>query len=125
MFVSFYFRMEPIDSLKNKDCYAVRQSQLISILRNAIASSLNDAITSSLDDTMNDALKNIISQKNPPFTEFECRRMKLPQLKYEVQIRKLRIVGTGKGGAAKKIDYINALLGRQIVGKVVRSLDHE
>ncbi len=100
-----------IDSLSSNDRYSVTRGQLISILQSTIVS------------TFNDELKNIEEiNKPPPFTEYQCRQMKLPQLKYEVHTRSLMVVGTGQGGAAKKIDYIDALLGRQKTRKVVRSL---
>jgi hypothetical protein len=94
----------------NKD-YSVTQSRLFSILQIVIV------------DVFDDELKNIKEiNKLPLLTETQCRQMKLPQLKYEVHIRGLMVVGTGQGGAAKKIDYIDALLGRQKPRKVIRSL---
>ena len=100
-----------MDSLSSNDCYSVTREQLISILQSTIVS------------TFNGELKNIEEiNKPPPFTEYQCRKMKLPQLKYEVNTRGLMVVGTGQGGASKKIDYINALLGRQQPRKVARSL---
>ena len=96
----------------DKDCYSVTQSQLILALQNTIMLSFNDE------------LENVKADQNklPSFTDSQCRKMKLPQLKYEVQNRGLMVVGTGTGGASKKIDYINALLGRQASRKVVRSI---
>ena len=96
----------------DKNYYSVTQNQLISTLQSTIVS------------TFNDELKNIKMEQNElyPFTDSECRKMKLPQLKYEANIRGLMVVGTGTGGAAKKIDYINALLGRQATRKIVRSV---
>ncbi len=100
-----------MDSLSDKNCYAVTRGQLISILQSTIIS------------TFNDEMKNVIflTQNEPPFTELECRAMKLPRLKYEVHTRGLMVVGTGKGGAAKKKNYVEALMGRQKTRKVVRS----
>jgi len=86
-------------------------------------------LSSIFNDSLRIAFNNELKRINPPqqrppsFSEFECRKMKLPRLKYEVQLRRLNVVGTGKGGAPKKLDYMNALLGRQTVGKVVRSLN--
>ena len=98
-----------IDS-SNKD-YSVTRGQLFSILQSVIV------------DVFDDELKNIEKvNKLPLLTEIQCRQMKLPRLKYEVHIRGLMVVGTGQGGAAKKIDYIDALLGRQKPRKVIRSL---
>ncbi len=94
----------------SSDCYDVTRDQLISILQSTIKS------------TFNDELKNVkMTQNKPPFTEIECRSMKLPRLKYEVHTRGMMVVGTGKGGAAKKKNYVEALMGRQTTRKVVRS----
>ncbi len=99
-----------MNSLSDKDCYDVTRDQLISILQSTIISAFNDE------------LNNVkVTQNKPPFTEFECRVMKLPRLKYEVNTRGLIVVGTGKGGAAKKKNYVEALMGRQKTRKMVRS----
>jgi len=91
--------------------YSVTQGRLFFMLQSVIV------------DAFDDELKNI-EEKNklPPLSEAQCRQMKLPRLRYEVQIRELMVVGTGQGGAAKKIDYIDALLGRQKPKKVSRPL---
>jgi len=119
--------MPSTDSLKNGDCYVVGQSQLLSVLRDVIPSSFNDGIASSLNDAIIEETKKIRKPQKEqlPFTDSEVKAMKLPQLKYEVQTRKLRVVGTGKGGAAKKVNYRDALLGRQTIGKVIRPLDQQ
>jgi hypothetical protein len=95
----------------SSESYSLTQEQLISILGNATT------------DVFDNELKYVRALFEPPFPEHECRKMKLPQLKYEVNIRGLMVVGTGKGGASKKIEYINALLGKQKPRKMVRTLD--
>lgn len=98
--------------------YSLTQEQWLTLIENVVVKVLEDELNSIPTEPFEE-------QKpfEPPFTERECRNMKLPQLKYEVGKRELGVVGTGKGGAAKKIDYIDALLGRQKPKKIIRSLD--
>ena len=89
--------------------FSVTQEQLISVLEKNIKAVIAAEI------------KCAGKPFEPPFTEYECRKMNLPRLKYEVATRGLVTVGSGKGGAVKKIDYIDALLGRQKPRIVVRN----
>lgn len=105
--------------------YSMTQSQLESVLENT----LQRVFVAKFNDELKNVKANVKANvkvdqddKLPSFTESQCRKMKLPQLKYEVHIRKLMVVGTGTGGASKKIDYINALLGRQMPRTIVRSI---
>jgi len=95
----------------SSESYSLTRDQLISILKGATT------------EVFDNEVKYVRASFEPPFPEHECRKMKLPQLKCEVNIRGLMVVGTGKGGATKKIDYINALLGKQKPRKLVRTLD--
>ena len=95
----------------SSESYSLSQGQLISALENTITT------------VFINELKYMKTPIEPPCNNHEYRKMKLPQLKHEVNTKGIMVVGTGRGGAAKKIDYIDALLGRQKPMRVVRTLD--
>jgi hypothetical protein len=106
------------NSTKFSKGYSLTQEQWLTLIENVVIKVFEDELNSISTESVEEQ-----EPFEPPFTERECRNMKLPQLKYEVSKRELTVVGTGKGGAAKKIDYIDALLGRQKPKKMIRSLD--